>query len=103
MIERHWKGIAKVEESDNYIKHLLTETFPKISEMDGFIDAKILKKRVDKGVEFLVVTVWSSIESIRQFAGEQMDLAVVPTVVQKMMIEFDDKVSHFEIAWKMKN
>ena len=38
MIERHWKGIARIDQSDNYIKHLITETFPKASLMKGFVE-----------------------------------------------------------------
>jgi heme-degrading monooxygenase HmoA len=96
MIERHWKGLAKKEEAENYIEHLRTETFPSIKAIDGFIRATILKRPVDKGMEFLVITVWDSMEAIRQFAGEQAGLAVVPDTVQKMMISYDTHVSHFE-------
>jgi heme-degrading monooxygenase HmoA len=70
MIERHRKGIAKVEEADHYIEHLLSDTFPKLSAMDGFIRASILKKDTDKGIEFLIVTVWKSLAAIKQFGGE---------------------------------
>ncbi|MEO7766612.1 MAG: hypothetical protein ABIS01_04270 [Ferruginibacter sp.] len=98
MIERHWKGIAKAEEADNYIQHLIKETFPKVSVMDGFKRASILRKTTDTGIEFLIITVWESIEAIMQFAGETADIAVVPLIVQKMMIAYDLNVSHYEIV-----
>jgi heme-degrading monooxygenase HmoA len=98
MIERHWKGIAKKEEAENYIEHLATATFPAIKNISGFIRASVLKRPVDNGIEFLVVTVWDSMEAIRQFAGEQPDLAVVPAHAQKMMVSFDAHVSHYELA-----
>src|SRR5882757_1694874 len=99
MIERHWKGIARKEEAENYIEHLTTATFPAIKNIGGFIRASVLKRPVDNGIEFLVVTVWDSMEAIRQFAGEQPDLAVVPVPAQKMMVSFDAHVSHFELAF----
>jgi heme-degrading monooxygenase HmoA len=105
MIERHWKGIARIDQSDNYIKHLITETFPKASLMKGFVKATILKRPVDEGVEFLIVTAWESIEAVRQFAGEQVDLANVPTEARAMMVKFDEFARHYEVAglWPSQN
>lgn len=98
MISRHWKGIAKPGEADNYIEHLRINTFPKLSEISGFISASILKRTVRQGTEFLIITVWESIESIERFAGATADVAVVPEVVQAMMIEYDRIVRHYEVV-----
>lgn len=98
MISRHWKGIARPGEGDNYIHHLRIDTFPKLSEIEGFISASILKRPVDQGTEFLIVTVWESVEAIKAFAGEKADVAVVPEVVQAMMVDYDRNVRQYEIA-----
>ena len=98
MIERHWKGVAKFEEADNYIDHLVNDTFPKLKTIEGFGGASILKRSVDRGIEFLVVTVWKSLESISQFAGAQIDVAVVPDLVRSMMVEYDEHVLHFDVV-----
>lgn len=98
MIERHWKGIARSTEADNYIKHLLEDTFPKLKSIDGFLKASILKRTVANGVEFLIVTVWESYEPIKRFAGTDPSVAVVPDLVQAMMIEFEKKVVHYEVV-----
>ncbi len=98
MISRHWKGVAKLGEADTYIEHLKTDTFPKLTQIDGFISASILKRETDRGTEFLIVTVWKSIEAIERFAGEKADVAVVPEVVQAMMIDYDRQVIHYEVA-----
>jgi len=98
MISRHWKGVAKVEEANNYIDHLQRETFPAIREIDGFIDASILNRATESGVEFLVVTRWRSMDAIRHFAGESTNVAVVPMAVQAMMVEYDKRVEHYEVV-----
>jgi heme-degrading monooxygenase HmoA len=98
MISRHWKGIARPGEADKYIEHLRTDTFPKLSGIDGFISASILKRAVGQGTEFLIITVWESIEAIKRFAGSTADIAVVPDVVQAMMIEYERTVSHYEVV-----
>jgi heme-degrading monooxygenase HmoA len=98
MIERHWKGIARKEEVENYIRHLQTKTFPHLSDLAGFIKATILRRPVEKGIEFLIVTVWDSIDSIRQFAGEKVEVANVPPEAQNLMVEFDPTATHYEVA-----
>ena len=99
MIERHWTGIAKKERANEYIDHLLNDTFKKIKEIKGFISASILKKDLSEGVEFLVITKWETLEVIKQFAGEKIEIAVVPKLVQDLMVKYDENVSHFEVVF----
>jgi len=98
MIARHWKGIAKAELAAAYTAHLLEETFPALSQLKGFIKAYILTRAVTNGVEFLIITEWGSLLAIKAFAGEDMETAVVPKIVQEMMVQYDQKASHYEIA-----
>jgi hypothetical protein len=37
-------------------------------------------------------------EAIRQFSGETSDVAVVPQVVQAMMVDYDKTVAHYEVV-----
>ena len=97
MISRHWTGIAKKERADDYIAHLKNETFKRLDSINGFIDASILKRELSEGVEFLIMTKWSSLEAIKQFAGENHETAVVPKIAQDMMIRFDTTVKHYEV------
>ncbi len=50
------------------------------------------------GVEFLIVTIWASLESICGFTGSNLDTAVVPQKVRELMIEFDQVVRHYEVV-----
>lgn len=98
MVSRHWRGIAKAERADAYVEHLRTETFPKLSRIPGFVNASILRRNVRRGVEFLVVTDWESIEAIERFSGASTQTAVVPEKVHQMMIDYDRTVRHYEVA-----
>lgn len=98
MISRHWRGVAKTAEAANYIHHLRHDTFPQLARIPGFVSAAILRRPAAAGVEFLVVTAWQSMDAIRQFAGEAADAAVVPPVVQAMMVEYDTTVAHYQIV-----
>jgi len=96
MISRHWRGLAHKVHADAYVDHLRTETFPSIRALPGFQDASILRRDVPEGVEFLVVTRWTSLEAIRAFAGDDPEVAVVPDKVQAMMLDYDRTVRHYE-------
>ncbi len=96
MISRQWRGLAKAECAEAYVRHLRSDTFPSIRKLPGFVDASILRRTVPDGIEFLVVTRWTSLEAIRAFAGEAVEVAVVPQNVRDMMIEYDRAVRHYD-------
>jgi heme-degrading monooxygenase HmoA len=98
MIARHWRGLAKSECGDDYIEHLQTETFPRLATLQGFVSASIWKRDLVEGTEFLIVTVWTSLEAVAQFAGPDVESAVVPDEVQRLMIEWDSRARHYEVV-----
>jgi len=98
MIARHWRGLARADRADAYVRHLREETFPAIRRLPGFRSASILRRTVPEGVEFLIATTWESFEAIGAFAGADVETAVVPAKAQSMMIDFDRVVRHFEIV-----
>jgi len=97
MISRHWRGIIRRGEAENYLDHLRRKTFPQLETIEGFRGASILKREVTSGTEFLIVTNWESTEAIRRFAGAALNQAVVPPEAQAMMIEYDKEVVHYEV------
>ena len=98
MISRHWKGTVKHGLADRYIDHLTGETLPQLTRIDGFVSASILRRDASAGSEFQVVTVRKSLEAIRQFAGPDPEVAVVPAAAQAMMIAFDHRAVHYEVV-----
>jgi heme-degrading monooxygenase HmoA len=98
MISRHWRGLARSDAANAYVDHLLSETFPAIRKLPGFVSASILRRPTAAGVDFLIVTNWASLDAIRQFAGSDVDTAVVPQKVRDMMIEYDQVVRHYELV-----
>jgi len=98
MISRQWRGLARPERARDYEAHLLAETFPALHKLTGFEGASILRRNVADGVEFLIATEWASIDSIRAFAGANVETAVVPENVHAMMIDYDRVVRHYELV-----
>ena len=98
MIARHWRGLVKRDRADAYIEHLQSDTLPQLVQLAGFHDAKVLRRDLPEGVEFLVVTIWDSLGSIRAFAGNDIESAVVPPKARDMMIEYDRQARHYEVV-----
>jgi heme-degrading monooxygenase HmoA len=98
VISRHWRGVSKRERADAYVAHLQTETLPQLARIPGFVRASVLKRELDRGTEFQVITVWESLEAIRAFAGQDLEAAVVPAEVRDLMVEFDERVRHYEVV-----
>ncbi|MEL7004360.1 MAG: antibiotic biosynthesis monooxygenase [Bacteroidota bacterium] len=98
MIARHWKGLVKSDLSEAYLEHLKVDTLNHVEKLDGFKSAVVLKSDLSEGVEFVVITKWDSLDSIKQFAGDDIEKAVVPKKAEAMMIRYDDRVKHYEVV-----
>jgi heme-degrading monooxygenase HmoA len=98
MISRHWNAVTRPGQAERYVEHLRREIWPMLSAIPGFRRATVLRREVADGTEFRVVTEWESLAAIRAFAGADPERAVVPEVVQAMMVRFDRHVAHYEVA-----
>jgi heme-degrading monooxygenase HmoA len=98
MISRQWRGLARAADADRYVEYLRKETFPYLFTIPGFVGAQILRRALNRGVEFVIVTQWQSLEALQAFAGPTGEVAVVPQRVREMMLEYDDKVRLYEVV-----
>ena len=97
MISRHWRALARSETADAYVNYLRTETFPEIAKLPGFVDVTIHRRDRAEGVEFVVITTWSSAEAVHSFSGADAEVAVVPPKVREMMLEYDLRARHYRV------
>lgn len=98
MIIRHWRGATHKSKAEVYLKHLEEDTFRILNQIDGFVEAKAMRKDLEHEVEFLVISSWESMDAIKKFAGENPDIAVVPDKAKEMLLSFDKHVNHYEVA-----
>lgn len=97
-VSRQWTGVVLPSRAEAYLAHLRSDTFPRLREIPGFLDARILRREVDGGTEFRVVTEWASMEAVGRFAGPDPEAAVVPAEVREMLVHFDRRVRHYELV-----
>jgi heme-degrading monooxygenase HmoA len=99
MIVRIWRGQAASGNADAYHRHVTTNVFPALNDIPGHHGAYLLRREADGQVEFLAVTFWDSIESIKTFAGRNPDIAVVEPEARAVLSDYDDFVRHYEVAF----
>jgi hypothetical protein len=61
------------------------------------VDAKVMTRAEQNETEVVVATVWESLDSVKAFAGENYEKAVVEPVVRELLNRFDDRVTHFTV------
>jgi heme-degrading monooxygenase HmoA len=98
MIARMWRGSAIRERADDYVKHLQQSVVLELRQIDGFKGVYLLRRNSSDDVEFLVMTLWESMDAICKFAGENPEVAVVAPAARVFFREYDVKVKHFEIV-----
>jgi heme-degrading monooxygenase HmoA len=97
-IARLWRGSATAENADAYHRHVTETVLPEIARLPGHRGALVLRRPIDGGVEFLVVTFWDSMEAVKAFAGDHPDLAVVEPAARAVLFELDDIVRNYTVA-----
>lgn len=99
MIVRIWHGWTLHKNADIYQNLLETEIFKSIVEKKilGFRGIQLLRQTLETEEEFITLMWFETIESIKQFAGENYTKAVVPDKARKLLNRFDENSQHYEI------
>ena len=97
MILRMWKGRTTPEKSRDYVEHVMGKVFPALQAIDGQRGAYLLRRSVDDEVEFVVLTLWESMDAVRKFAGSKPENAVVEPEARAVLTDFDKFVAHFDV------
>ena len=99
MIARRWRALSTPDGFVAYRKHLMETVLPQLRRLDGFMDLYLLSRDArDGNVRIEVMTVWSSIDSIRAFAGNDPSVAVVEPAAQIILLEYDHTVEHLDLV-----
>ena len=100
MISRIWHGWTNREDADAYEELLRKEIFVNIAKQSikGYRGIHLLRRDVDDGVEFVTVMWFDNVDSIRAFAGEDYEEAVVPPEARKLLSRFDDRSAHYQVV-----
>ena len=104
MISRIWHGYTTFENAEAYEELLKSEIFTGIQgrAIQGFEEIQLFRREMENEVEFITVMWFDAIESVRIFAGEDYEQAVVPTKARAVLKRFDARSQHYEIRERLK-
>ncbi len=71
-----------------------------LNAIDGHRGEYLLRRAVDGAIEFVVLTLWDSMDAVRKFAGVKPEKAVVEPEARAVLTELDESVTHFEVVYK---
>jgi len=99
MISRIWHGWTTLENANIYEALLKDEIFVGIEErqIHGFRSIQLLRREVGAEVEFVTIMIFDSLGAVREFTGENYEIAVVPDKARAVLSRFDHKSQHYEI------
>ena len=96
VITRIWHGRTKAEDADEYLQFVIESGVSDYKSVYGNLSVEIWRKIDGDVCHFWTVTKWDSYDSIRMFAGEDVNKAKYYPEDSKHLLEFEPAVEHYE-------
>jgi len=99
MIIRIWHGWTTHRNADVYEQLLKDEIFVGIEnrQITGFIRIQLLRRQLTEETEFVTIMTFDKWESVKEFAGDNYEQAVVPDKARAVLSHFDQYSQHYEL------
>ena len=65
-------------------------------QIDGFVDADVLRRREGDEVAFVTLARFDSLDAIRAFAGDDYEVPVLEPEALALLSRYDERATHFE-------
>ena len=69
--------------------------------MRGFKGAQVLRRDANNEVEFVTITLFDSLEAVKEFAGEDYEVAVILPEAHRLLSHFDARSAHYETVFQL--
>ena len=97
MIARVWRGWTRASDADSYAEYLLATGMKEARATPGNVDAYFLRRIEGERAAFMTVLLWETLESVRAFAGEEIERAVFFPEDERYLVEREWTVTHYEV------
>jgi heme-degrading monooxygenase HmoA len=98
MIARVWKGVTRKDDADEYLGYLRATGLKEYSNTKGNRGTYVLTRHVGSTTEFVLISLWGSMEDVKEFAGKDVDKAVYYPRDKEFLLNLEPTVDHFEVA-----
>ncbi len=93
-----WRGWAPLATAADYQRHYETEVSEHLGAVSGFRGARLLRREEGQEVMFTSITFFTSLDAVREFAGDDEERAVVEEAARQLLSRWDAHVSHHEVV-----
>ena len=97
MIARTWRGAVRRVDGDRYAAYMLETGVAGYARTPGNRGAWMLRRDAGDRTEFLMFTLWDSIEAVKAFAGEDYEKAVFYPEDDRFLVERDLVATHYQV------
>ena len=98
MIARIWKGAVRADDADAYLEYLETTGFAEYRGTPGNRGLFALRRIVGDRCEYLLLTLWDSMDAVKGFAGEDVETAVFYPEDDRFLVDRDLTSSHYDVV-----
>ena len=97
MMARIWHGKTSIEKYEAYTEFLKNVAIADYQKTVGFKELTFLRSIKDNEGHFTLITYWESLEVIKNFAGDDFEKAKYYPEDENFLLEFEEKVQHYEV------
>jgi heme-degrading monooxygenase HmoA len=98
MVARVWRGAVRTLDADAYEQYMRGTGIAGYEATPGNRGAWMLRRELGELTEFVMFTLWDSLDAIRAFAGEDVERAVFYPEDERFLVERDLTVKHYDVA-----
>jgi heme-degrading monooxygenase HmoA len=97
VIARIWKGAVRKEDGDAYASYMQETGVSGYAAVAGNRGVWMLRRDVGDRTEFVMFTLWDSLDAVKAFAGEDYETAVFYPEDERFLVERDLTTTHYEV------
>jgi len=97
LIARIWHGATRKDDADRYGAYLETTGLRDARATAGNRGVWVLRRVRHDRAEFTFVSLWESLDAIRQFAGEDYEKARYYPEDRRFLLELEPFVEHYDV------
>ena len=97
MIARIWKGSVRKQDGDAYAAYMQKTGVAGYAATPGNRGVWMLRRDAGENTEFLMFTLWDSLDAVKAFAGDNYETAVFYPEDDRYLLERDLRSTHFEV------
>ena len=98
VVARMWHGRVPEARREEYRRYLIENGIRKLEQIPGNLGADVLERTSDGISEFTVISYWPSLDSIRAYAGADIEKTHNLARDPEFLLELEPHVKHFDVV-----